>query len=341
MLSHHLSANVRRFAIVTPLAGALLLAGCSSGSSTGATGSAAEQSKKCGTKQQYTIGIAQWDLREPYRAQARDDFERLAKKYPQFKLVEKDAQGKVDQQVTDVDALLTEKVDLIVLYPGDSLGLSAEVTKVHDAGVPLLEVDRSTPDPSKYVALLGGDNKAIAKEQASYLAQNLPSGAKVAVITGDLASDAATERQAGALEGLKTNPGITVVAEQTANWRADQAQTVVEAIIKAHPDLAGIVYANDEESLGGANALKAAGKAIQVKQVGIDGLRGPANGVQEVIDGKLLATYEYPNGVPQVLQAADQVLSKCGTVEKRQVIPTRRVDASNAAAIMAEGASSS
>lgn len=317
---------------------ALVLASCGSG---GSTGSAAGASATCGSKEHYTIGISQWDLREPYRAQAHDDFERLVKEYPQFTLTEKDAQGKVEQQVADVDALLVQKVDLIILYPGDSLGLSAEVAKVHEAGVPLLEVDRSTPDPTKYVALLGGDNKAIAAEQADYLAQNLPRDAKVAIITGDLASDAATERQSGAHEGLRSHPGITIVAEQTAQWRADKAQAVVEAIIKAHPDLSGIIYANDEESLGGWQALKAAGKETQVKQVGIDGLRGAANGVQEVIDGKLLATYEYPNGAPQALDAARQILVECETLDKRTTIPTRRIDASNARTVMAEGNSGS
>lgn len=337
MMSPHLAPRARRVAVSAPLVGALLLTACSSDP----TGSTAAEPAACGTKKHFTIGVSQWDLREPYRAQARDDFARVVKEYPQFTLNEKDAQGRVEQQVADVDALLAQKVDLIILYPGDSLGLSAEVAKVHDAGVPLLEVDRSTPDPTKYVALLGGDNKAIAKEEAGYLAQNLPDGAEVAVITGDLASDAGTERRAGAYEGLETKPSLRIVAEQTAEWRADKAQAVVEAIIKAHPDLAGIVYANDEESLGGWQALKAAGKENQVKQVGIDGLRGPANGIQEVIDGKLLATYEYPNGVPEALEAAHQLLVTCGTVEKRTVIATRRIDAGNAAAILAEGSGGS
>jgi ribose transport system substrate-binding protein len=321
---------------LAPAACVVLLAACGACASTTST-AADSVPTNCGTGKNFTIGVAQWDLKEPYRAQARDDFDRLVKEYPAFKLVEKDAQGKVDQQVADVDALLAQKVDLIIMYPGDSLGLSAEVAKVHDANVPLFEVDRSTPDASKYLALLGGDNKAIATEEAKYLAQNLSDGAKVAIITGDLAADAATERQTGAHDGLKTNPGVRIVAEQTAEWRADKAQTVVEAIIKAHPDLAGIVYANDEESLGGWQALKAAGKEKQVKQVGIDGLRGAANGVQEVIDGKLIATYEYPNGVAQALEAAKKLLVDCGKVPHRTVIPTRRIDAGNAQAVMNEG----
>jgi ribose transport system substrate-binding protein len=305
--------------------------------STESTSVAATASACTNPKSTYKIGIAQWDLKEPYRAQARDDFRRLVKKYPQFELVEKDAQGKVDQQVSDVDALLAQKVDLIIIYPGDSLGLSGAVAKVHDAKVPIFEVDRSTPDDTKYDALLGGDNKAIATEQGKYLADNLPDGAEVAIITGDLASNAATERLEGAKAGLATKPSIKIVAEQTGEWRADKAQTAVDAILAANPKLAGIVYANDEMSLGGFLALKAVGKEAQVKAVGIDGLRGPANGVQEVIDGKLLATYEYPNGVPQSLAAAKQLLVDCKPVEKKTIIATRRIDSSNAAAVAAEG----
>ena len=329
-----LSARARRLGIAAPLVGVLLLAACAPSASSPAAGSS---TAACGQKDHYTIGVAQWDLREPYRKQAQVDFKRLVQQYPKFSLLERDAQGKVDQQVSDVDALLTQKADLIILYPGDSAGLSAEVKKVHDAGVPLLEIDRSTPDASQFVAQLGGDNKEIAKEQADYLAQNLPDGAKVAVITGDLSSDAATERRDGALEGLKAHPGIKVVAQQTANWRSNEAQAVVSAIIQNDPDLAGIIYANDEESLGGWQALKDAGKEGQVKSVGIDGLRGPANGIQEVVDNKLLATYVYPNGVAEALKAADGLLVSCVAVEPRQIIPTKRVDSSNSAAMLAEG----
>lgn len=354
--------NVKKSGRITPLmaavaAAGLTVTGCGSSSSSGTAGSSSSgaalaaatsaassavaatsgASGCAGAGKKFTIGIAQWDLKEPYRAQARDDFDRMVKAYPEFALVEKDAQGTVNQQVADVDALLAQKVDLIILYPGDSLGLSAEVAKVHDAKVPLFEIDRSTPDPSKYDALLGGDNKAIATEQATYLASNLPDGAEVALITGDLASNAATERRDGAKAGLATKSSIKLVAEQTAMWRADKAQTVVEAILKTHPKLAGIVYANDEESLGGWQALKAAGKDSQVKQVGIDGLRGAANGVQEVLDGKLLATYEYPNGVPQALKAAKDLLVSCQAPPKKLVIATKRVDKSNAQMIINEG----
>ncbi len=333
-MSRYLSP--RHVAIAAPLVGALLLAGCAGGSSTGGTAAAKCDPQTNATKK-FTIGISQWDLKEPYRSQAKADYDRLVKKYPQFTLEQMDAQGKVDKQITDVEALLTKQVDLIILYPGDSAGLQNAVKEVHDKGVPLLEVDRSTPDATQYDALLGGDNRNIAKQEAAYLAQNLPQGAKVALITGDLASDAATERQAGALEGLKTRPDLKLVANQTAKWRAEDAQTVVEAIVKANPDLAGIIYANDEESNGGWHALKAAGKDKQAKQVGIDGLKDPAGGMQEVKDGKLLATFVYPNGVPQALEASDQILAKCQTVDKRQIIDTQRVDASNVAALMAEG----
>lgn len=327
--------SVRRLACVAPLVGVLMLAGCSSGNSTGSTAAKCDPQKNA--SQDFTIGVSQWDLSEPYRAQAKADYERLVKKYPQFKLVEMDAQGKVDKQITDVQALLTQQVDLIVLYPGDSAGLQNTVKDVHAKGVPLLEVDRSTPDDTQYNALLGGDNKAIAKEQAAYLARSLPQGVKVAIISGDLSSDAATERLAGAKEGFRDRPDLKLVAEPTGKWRAETAQSVVAALLARTPDLAGIVYANDEMSRGGWNALKAAGKEKQVKQVGIDGLKDPAGGMQEVKDRKLLATFVYPNGAGEALAAAEQLLVKCGTVEKRQVIPTQRVDARNVDVMMKEG----
>ncbi len=327
--------SIRRAAYVVPLVSALLLAACGTTGSTG-TGAAKCDPQKNASRT-FTVGISQWDLSEPYRAQAKTDYERLAKQYPRLKLVEMDATGKLDKQITDVGALLTQQVDLIILYPGDSAGMKNTVKEVHDKGVPLLEVDRSTPDASQYDALLGGDNRAIAKEQAEYLAQNLPQGAEVAVITGDLSSDAATEREAGALEGLKSRRDLKLVANQTGKWRSETAQSVVAALIQARPNLAGIIYANDEMSRGGYNALQAAGKDKQVKSVGIDGLRDPAGGIQEVIDGKLLATFVYPNGAAQALEAANTILVTCGTVEKRQVIATKRVDAGNAAAMLKEG----
>ena len=81
--------------------------------------------------------------------------------------------------------------------------------------------------------------------------------------------------------------GINVVASQAGNWETQKANQVVSALVSEQPDLKAVLCANDSMALGAVAALRAAGKAEQVKVAGFDNISAVR---QLVRDGKVLAT---------------------------------------------------
>jgi ribose transport system substrate-binding protein len=76
---------------------------------------------------------------------------------------------------------------------------------------------------------------------------------------------------------------------RTAHWETEEANTVFSNMLTAHPDIQGVMAANDSMALGVVKAIDAAGKSGQIKVVGFDNIAA----VQPLLkDGKMIATID-------------------------------------------------
>ena len=288
-------------------------------------------SKTCGPNNQYVIGFSQANFKEPYREHVDHEMQRLVKNYPQFKLVIADGQANVNTQVSQVDNFLTQQVDLLFISPFEAAPLTPAVTRVFQAGIPVIELDRQTTGDN-YTAFVGGDNRQIAKEAGQYAAKTLlPDGGEVAILEGLPSSSPAIERLEGFKEGIAENPKLKLVATQPVDWMQDKAVTVFSAMLQAHPDIKLVYTSNDLAASGAYIAAKQAGKQDQVKIIGTDGLPGPSGGVRSVADGQWAATFTYPTGAAEALELAKKILIDCATeVPRKTIVASQRIDAQNA-----------
>jgi ABC-type sugar transport system substrate-binding protein len=133
---------------------------------------------------------------------------------------------------------------------------------------------------------VASDNVAGGKLAADELGKLLGGKGKVAVLQGTAGTSAARDREQGFTEGIKTYPGIQVVAEQPADFDRTKGLDVMTNLLQAHSDITGVFAANDEMALGAIKALGAkAGN--QVKVVGFD---GTPDGIKAVQAGTLSAS---------------------------------------------------
>jgi ribose transport system substrate-binding protein len=311
----------------------LLLTGAAFASGVLAAGSK-PLANKCGPNNDYVIGFSQANFKEPYREHVNHELERLVKNYPQFKLVIADGQASVNTQVSQVENFMTQHVDLLMISPFEAAPLTPAVSAVYKAGVPVIELDRRTTGDN-YTAFVGGDNRQIAREAGKWAASTLlPNGGEAAILEGLPSSSPAIERLEGFKEGIASNPRIKLVAVQPVDWMEDQAVTVFSAMLQAHPDIKLVYTSNDLAAAGAYIAARQAGKAGQVKIIGTDGLPGPSGGIRAVADGQWAATYTYPTGAAQALELAKKILIDCASeVPRNTVVPTQRIDQSNAKAL--------
>ena len=94
-------------------------------------------------------------------------------------------------------------------------------------------------------------------------------------------------------DALKENPGVKLLASQPGNYQRLQALQVMENLIQSHPQIDGVLAANDAMAMGAIEALEGANRTAQV--IGINGTKEAVDAIKA---GKLLASGDY-NGFLQ------------------------------------------
>ncbi|NMC85955.1 MAG: ABC transporter substrate-binding protein [Anaerolineaceae bacterium] len=232
-----------------------------------------------------------------------------------FQLVFSDAQQKQENQISAVRACIQQGVSVIALPPVVEDGWDAVLTEAHNAGIPVIVVDRTvSADPSLYVSHIGSDMELEGKRAAEEFNKKFPDGAKILELSGTTGSGAAVGRAKGFREALNSN--IEIIDSQTGNFTRAEALPVMQAFLqkyKAGTDFQGIFIHNDDMGIGAIEALKAAGvNPGDLFIVSVDGTRG---GFQAMVDGWFQADVECnPLLAPQVAEMALTIMNG-GTVD--------------------------
>jgi len=205
----------------------------------------------------------------------------------------------VAKQISLVEEMIAQKVDAIIIAPADSKALVGVCKKALDAGIVVVNIDNkldkdALAEKGLKIPFVGPDNRKGARLAGEHLARQLQKGDKVAIVEGIPNAINGILRKQGFEDAAKA-AGLIVERSQTAYWETDKAEKVVSAMITQHPDLKGVMCANDSMALGAVAALKAAGKLDQVKVVGFDNITA----IQQLMrDGRILCTVD---------QHADQI----------------------------------
>ncbi|MBQ9349813.1 sugar ABC transporter substrate-binding protein [Phyllobacterium sp.] len=210
-----------------------------------------------------------------------------------LKAVGMQSETDVETQINAIESFITQKVDAIVVAPSDSRALVPPIKRAVDAGITVVNFDVALDDKAKQeaglkLAFVGPDNREGAKMAGDALAKKLGAGAKVVIIEGNPGADNAAQRKLGFMDSVKAGK-LDLLDSRTAHWETEEANTVFSNMLTAHPDIQGVMAANDSMVLGVVKAIEAAGKTGKIEVVGFDNI--PA--VQPLLkEKKLLATVD-------------------------------------------------
>jgi ribose transport system permease protein len=189
-----------------------------------------------------------------------------------------DRETDVERQYQIIENLIQQEVDAILLSPSGSKELVPAIRKANDAGIPVLLLDTRIDSAAaesvgaEVLTYIGSDNFEGGAVAGRYLATKLGGRGNIAIIEGISGHETADQRRQGFLAGIEGQPGIRVVASQTANWERARGYTVAENLLQAHPDLDAIFAANDEMALGALEAVAAARRLERVQVIGFDAI---------------------------------------------------------------------
>ena len=265
-------------------------------------------------KDSYVIGMSQANRAEPWREAMDSQIQAAADAYPEIEVVFQDAAQDNADQVSDVENLLTQGIDLLIISPNEAAPLNAIVKEAWDSCVPVIVLDRNLVDPN-YSMFIGADNVAIGEAAGEYAAQwcadNGRDACQIAEIRGLEGAPPAKDRGDGFRAGLVAG-GLSednIVFSQNADWLREKAVPAAGAALQAHPDVDIIYGHNDPMAEGALIAAKDAGvDTSNILFIGIDALPTPDGGIMSVLDGRLGVTFVYPTGGQQAVDWAVNIL---------------------------------
>lgn len=202
-------------------------------------------------------------------------------------IVEQDGQGDAAKQVSQMEQLISQKVDAIVMAPYDKDACAPAVVKAKEAGIPLIIVNSTVNNMDQAVAYVGSDDKVAGEMAMKELAGAIGGSGNIMMIRGPIGNSAEVGRTEGVFAVLEEYPDIQIVVDEPADWDRERAMKLMENKLQGSLEIVGVMAQNDEMAIGAQKAIEAAGKQDQISVIGIDAIADALTAVEE---GKLIAT---------------------------------------------------
>lgn len=282
------------------------------------------------------VGFSQCTTLEPWRVQFNKDIQAEAKKHPDIDLIITDGQDKTEKQVADCDNLIVQQVNVLLISPKESAGLTGVVEKAINAKIPVIVLDRNV-DTKRITQFIGGDNVAIGKAAGEHAVKLLGGPGKAAgnvvEIWGGMGTQPAHDRHDGFHAFTDKEPGIKyLLNNQSGDWKQDKAYDIMTTALRNNEKIDMVYGHNDPMAYGAYLAAKDAGREKDIKFIiGIDGL--PDEGVTWVSKGQLTATFLYATPGAEGLRQAAKLL-KGEKLEPVITLPTMLITKDNASEIL-------
>lgn len=239
------------------------------------------------------IGFTQVNHLNPWRIAETNDITREAERRG-YELIVTDAESSAQQQVKDVAALISQRVDYVILAPKEFTALRPAILAARDAGIPLILVDRMADGVpgQEFLTFIGSNFADEGERVAEWLARRMDGKARIVELRGEKGSSPEIDRAAGFRQALQRYPDMKIVASSYASFERLEGQKAMEEIILSIGRSFDAVYAhNDEMAIGAIQALKAAGlrPGADVILASIDGGK---DALKAIIAGELGASVE-------------------------------------------------
>jgi ribose transport system substrate-binding protein len=289
----------RGFLVAGSIAGAgLLTTACTSNDPEETTGASGQQNVAAGGDndkpgKQVTIGFSAPAADHGWIAAIAKNAQDQAKRYPDVRLQAVQPTNDINQQISAVESLISQKVSALVLLPNDGEQLNQVARKAMDAGIPVVNLDRIFPDKLSYRTWIGGDNYGMGVAAGHYVGRRLKDKGTadpvIVEIQGIATLPLTQDRSRGFADALKTY-GFRVTAKQDAKFTVESGNQVAGNLLQAHKKIDALWNHDDDQGVGVLASIKQAGR----DEFFMVGGAGSANAMREIKAGGVLeATVTY------------------------------------------------
>lgn len=250
------------------------------------------------------IGLSISTLNNPFFVTLRDGAEKAAKDAGHH-IVTADSQDDPSKQMSDIEDMLQQNIDILLVNPTDSEAVASAVQMANDEDIPVITVDRSS-DGGEVVTHIASDNVKGGEMAAKFISKKLKDKGNVVELEGVSGASATRERGKGFHNVIDKKKDIKIIASQSGDFDRTKGLSVMENIIQSHKDIDAVFAQNDEMALGAYEALQAQG----MDDVVVVGFDATDDAVKSVKEGDMAATIaQQPDLIgKQAVETAAKVL---------------------------------
>ncbi len=240
------------------------------------------------------VGFSQSENEQnPFRAAETQSVKDAAAAAGVGRLLYTNAADSQAKQVADMQSMIAQGAQAIIVAPLNATGLQPALEQAAAKGIPVVTIDRETAGTpcQPVITFLGSDFRAQGVRAAAALAEATGGKARIVEIQGAYGNSVETQRTEGFADGLKAHPDMHLLAAQTGNWSATDAQRVTDQVLLAHPDVDALYAQADVMALGAMTAITQSGRepGKDVRIISIDGTKAF---VQAIAEGHAQADIE-------------------------------------------------
>lgn len=243
------------------------------------------------------------------------------------------AEGDLQKQGEQITQLIQQDPDYFILFPGDPVQAIDWVNEIADADIPCValyaDVDESVHD--KCLAYCGVNNYDMACGIAQAVIEDFgtDAGVNIVIIGGVPYMTDFIEREAAYNEYFAANSNYNILGLEWAYSSRADAQTIMENFITAYGDKIDVLIGMDDDlTLGGINALQAAG----MTDAAVYSNNGQNDGIAAVKEGTMTLTAFTPTAaaVSEVMKVLEDYMAGNAISNYFHYIETPHITEANA-----------
>jgi D-xylose transport system substrate-binding protein len=239
------------------------------------------------------IGFAMATVKEERWQRDRDAFQAHCQKM-NVECVLTFADNKPEKQLSDVEQLLTQGINVLVIAPQEATQAAQMVEKAKAKGIPVISYDRLI-NSDKLDLYISHQVPVIGRKIAEYAVQKVPKGNYVMVYGSSTDNNAKImeKEQLAVIQPLVDKGDIKIVANQyIPDWKPEEALKFAEnALTRNNDDIAAFVVSNDGMAGGVISALESKKLTGKILVTGQDAEKAA---LQRIAEGKQTMTVYKP-----------------------------------------------
>ena len=252
---------------------------------------------------EYIVGFAQDTLANDWRAAQVDEVRKEIAKYPNLKLIVTDANGKVSNQIRDIEKFIKDDVDIIITSPKNAKITSLVLKKAMKKNIPVVLISR-TITTDDYTAFVAPDNYIIGQDAAKFLAKKLNFKGTILMLQGVHGASSTNQRGGGFEEIISSYKDMKIIKKR-GNYKRNDAIKIMENIYKSNIKFDAIYAHSDSMIIGAREVMKRLNKAI-VPSVSIDYIQETK---KAILAGEQMASFLYPTSGKEGVQLVVDILN--------------------------------